>query len=438
MADSVIETGAVTEVLPSSGGDAPPQLDGGRLNIPEPAEPRVAAPKTGGKAPPKRITARERMFSSLDKTAGVETSSPSPPSAKAEETKGDTPAGDQTSSPETKPPAGESAPEGTPEAGKPSKVSPWRLVETYKEKTKQLEAEVVDLKGRIKPETDYRVVQERAEKAEKALEEAQNILRLTKYEASSEYQEKHEKPWQGLWQKIAKNMAEIGVTDPTNGQQRPATVHDFELLVNAPLGRARQMAEELFGNFANDAMNLRGKVLDLWEAREQAVEEAKKNGAEHERQTKEQFEKQSTALRQEIHDSWQKSNKEVVEHEKYGHYFRPREGDQEWNQRLTKGTELVDRAFATLKPDFSGQESRAEVIKRHAVIRHRAIAFGPLRWENEQLRKERDSWKAKYEAISRSTPPAGQGAQRNSEAAGAPRSAREAMFGRLEELSKPH
>lgn len=291
-------------------------------------------------------------------------------------------------------------------ADKGKKESPWKIVEKWKERSKALEKELAEVKASIKPENDVKAMQTELEQLRTSLKAKEDYLRLHHYQQSDEYRDKYEKPWEQAWQKTAKQMAEILVTDPTTGVERQATVHDIERLVNSPLGAARKMANEMFGDFADDAMTMRGKIVELFEAREEAIAKAKAEGSNWQKTQSEQLNKQEAALRAEVAQTWQKSNESFLSDEKVGHYFKPHEGDQEWNQRLTKGAELVDRAFATLKPVFPEGESRADVIKRHAAIRQRAIAFGPLRHAYEQAVAERDSWKAKYEAISKSTPPA--------------------------------
>lgn len=315
-----------------------------------------------------------------------------------DETK-DTPPG-ETKTEETEQPA------ATEKADKGKKESPWKVVEKWKQRAGALEKELAEVKASIKPENDVKAMQTEMEQLKASLKEKEDYLRLHHYQQSDDYKNSFEKPWEQAWQKTAKQMAEITVTDPTTGQERQATVLDIERLVNSPLGAARKMADEMFGPFANDAMAMRGKIVELFEAREEAIANAKANGEKWQKEQSENATKQTAALRQEIAQTWQKSNEQYLADEKVGHYFKPHEGDQEWNQRLSKGTELVDKAFSTLKPDFSGGEPRAEVIKRHAAIRHRAIAFGPLRHAYEQAAAERDAWKAKYEAIAKSAPTA--------------------------------
>lgn len=369
-----------------------------------------------------RESARQMFRKRLEEKFGAEPETP--PAEKPKVETPTPPTEPETPEPKEAEPTEEPTVEATDDkkekTEKSKKESPWKIVENYKKRTKALEQELSDLKATIKPESDVKAMQTELERLRTSLKEKENFLRLHHYQQSDDYRNNFEKPWEAAWQKTAKQMSEITVTDPTSGAERQATVHDIERLVNSPLGAARRIADEMFGPFANDAMAMRGKIVELYEAREEALNKAKANGETWQKEQAENQAKQSQALRQEISDTWKKSNESFLADEKVGQYFKQREGDEEWNNRLTKGTELVDKAFATLKPDFSSGEPRAEVIKRHAAIRHRAIAFGPLRHAYEQAVSERDSWKKKYEAIAKSTPPAAPESPQDKAKEGAP------------------
>jgi hypothetical protein len=415
------ETGPVVETMPSSG--TPPPPPSGAVDISEtPATPPAKAKPA---APAERPTgkARDRIFAKLEGKQAIEA-----PKAKEEATT-ETPEAATPDQPPTETKEGEETPAATPEKGK--RESPWKVVEKYKERTRTLEKELAEAKASIAPESDIKAMKTRLEQAEKALTEKEEFIRLHSYQASDEYRTKFQQPWEQAWQKTAKQMSEISVVDPQTGAERQATVQDIERLVNSPLGVARKMADEMFGSFANDAMNMRGKIVELYEAQQEAITKAKTDGESWQRTQSEAQTKQMEALRQEVVQTWKKANEEALADARYSQYFKPKEGDTEWNQRLTKGTELVDKAFATMRPDFSTGEPRAEVIKRHAAIRQRAIAFGPLRHAYEKVVAEAKTWREKYEAIAKSSPPTGQGAAKT-KGNGDPVRARDRLFAELD------
>lgn len=420
----MIETGPVVETFPVGGGGV--ETTAKPITVNEPAAAPAAAPVEKAPSIDRPVgKARERMFSEMEKKARI-----SPPAS--EEPAKPAPAS------EAKPadqPEEEAPPEETPVAPEKGKrESPWKLVDQYKEKAKSLEKEIADLRSKIAPEKDFQVLQEKVTKLESDLAERENFIRMHRYERSQEFQDKYQKPYEQAWQRAAKKMAEISVVDQGTGQERPATVNDMELIVNAPLGRARKMATELFGDFANDAMVLREKIIEMHEAQAEAIKTAQAEGAAREKTEAENATRMQAERVKKLNEAWAQANKEVIEHEKFGQYFKPREGDEEWNKRLAKGTELVDKAFASIRPFIADPAALPEVVKLHAVLRHRAIAFGPLRHENEILKADRDAWKAKYESIAKSTPPAGQGAPRQDKPA-VPAKARDRLFAEMDKIA---
>jgi hypothetical protein len=120
--------------------------------------------------------------------------------------------------------------------------------------------------------------------------------------------------------------------------------------------------------------------------------------------------------------------------EKNGPFFKPVEGDEHWNQRLAKGFELVDRAFAEnpLDPNLTS-EQRAAVVRRHAAVRNRAAAFGPLKYKVSQLETKVAELTKELEQFKGSTPTVGD--RRAATGIGQPASAREEVFGGLRKLA---
>jgi hypothetical protein len=93
-------------------------------------------------------------------------------------------------------------------------------------------------------------------------------------------------------------------------------------------------------------------------------------------------------------------NDRAIKDEANAEYFKPREGDDEWNTRLERGFKLVDEAYKSdpRNPQLTPQQ-RADVIEKHAAVRFRAAGFGPLKYQAQQLRKQVEELKselAKY------------------------------------------
>jgi len=77
---------------------------------------------------------------------------------------------------------------------------------------------------------------------------------------------------------------------------------------------------------------------------------------------------------------------------------------------LGKGFALVDEAFGKNPNDPNlTPEERASIVKKHAAVRNRAAAFGPMKYLIAQLRKKLADLEKTAGELKASTPPAGGG-----------------------------
>lgn len=231
-------------------------------------------------------------------------------------------------------------------------------------------------------------------------------------------------------------LKELTVTDPGTQAVRAVTVDDIMELVNLPLQKAREVAVAVFGDFANDVMGHRKEIRNLFEAQTTALEDAKKNGSERIKQAQEFLTKQNQELKQHIETTWAKLNEEALADPKVSEYFKPREGEEEWNQRLSKGFELADRAFKENpnNPQLT-PEQRISAIKRHVALKNRAAGWGPLKWENGQLKTQLAELKAEL-AKYKDTEPA-PGGTRTQGAASGPVSGMDRIRQSLQKIARP-
>lgn len=273
-------------------------------------------------------------------------------------------------------------PDDAPPADLPpeKKTSPWKLVKEKEARIKEMETKLAELdKLKITPERQKQI--DAIEARAKALEEE---IRFVDYTKSEDYKEQYLKPYEQAWGRALSELNELTIQD-TNGTERPINAQDILELVNLPLQQARAAAIEKFGDFANDVMQHRKEIKQLAEKSNEAVEQAKKNGAERDQLRQQERQRQHETVTGEIKTQWQKANEEAVADEKYGTYFKPADGDQEGNQRLAKGFELADRAFSEnpLAPGLTA-EQRTSIVRRHAAVRNRCAAFGRLVYQNGQ------------------------------------------------------
>lgn len=355
---------------------------GGTEMVREAPAPSAEPPKPTPKTPPKPTKATKPetpIKPTIEIDDDGEPIQPPETTAEEETTTGAEPGAEET--------AETPATDETPATEKGKKISPWRMVEQYKAKVKSLEKQLADRKTAPEPGEPPQEFKERLTKAESRVKELEDEIRYVNYQKSPEFTEKYSKPYEAAWKRATAELGEVSVTDPS-GAQRPATPEDMLALVNLPLGKAREYADTLFGPFADDAMAHRKEIKALFDQQQQAISDAKNKATEWETTRSETAQKQHAEISKAVSESWEKANQDVLTHSKYGQYFTPRENDPEWNQRLAKGFELVDRAFSDANPRDPRltPEQRRTIVERHAAVRHRAAAFGPLRNENETLK----------------------------------------------------
>jgi hypothetical protein len=184
-------------------------------------------------------------------------------------------------------------------------------------------------------------------------------------------------------------------------------------------------------------MSHRKEILKLWQAQQAALENEKKMGGETLKQQTEAAQKNFQAMQSNIKDVWQKENAALLADKTYGPMFSKREGDTQWNDRLQKGFELVDRAFSENPSDPKHTpEQRQAIVRRHTAIRNRAAAWGAEKAENETLRGQIEEMKKELEQYKGSEPGTNGGRIAPNGNGGKPMTARERMHEDLRKRAK--
>lgn len=364
----------------------------GEIHVTPPASRPTATPE------PKPESAKSKLFTSLkDKANGPQsrTATSTPPAKPAEAAKPGAPAKPGEKPAEGAPAA--AAPEVPPTEAKPGEVtppadtkdgkkpSPWKLVDEYKGKLSKAEQELADLRKNQLPENDRKAFQERAEKAEARAAALEKEMAFHDISQTEDFKRDYVKPYEDAWHKAMADLKGIKVNDPQGGE-RDIHPNDILTLMQTPTVQARHLAEEVFGEYANDVMNKRNEILGLFEKQQKAIHDAKEGGVAKKKAEAEAQAKAQATIKAEINTIWQRENQAVIADEKHGQFFKPREGDERWNTSLQKGYELVDKAFSVNveDPKLTPQQ-REEIVRRHAAVRNRAAAFGALRGEVESL-----------------------------------------------------
>lgn len=250
--------------------------------------------------------------------------------------------------------------------GKP--LGPWQLKTHYEKLARTYETRAVEAERKLAEIGDVTAVHEKAQKLQARLQEVEAKLQHVDYSQSEEYRTQFVEPYNEAWRAATADLAELTVMQE-DGNSRPANASDLLQLSNLPLGEARKLATELFGDSADDVMAHRRRVIELANKQQKALETAKSTGAERAKVTQEAHARAQTETRA----HWEKFTQE--DEAKYD-FLREKEGDTEWNERLAKARGIVQEAFTKDARDPRlTTEQRAEIVRKHANLRGRAIGF---------------------------------------------------------------
>lgn len=267
-----------------------------------------------------------------------------------------------------------------PKSGKTGdkKVSPWKLVEEGKKERLKLETEISELRKLVPNEVEAKASVERLTKAESRVKELEDHLRFIDYQNHPEFKEKYEKPYNDAWSRMMKRLSGVGVTN-ADGTKRAVEVKDILELGQLPADVVIEQAEAKFGKLGPWVAERIEDLKQLSEAKIEALDKAKKEGSEKIQKDAADSQLKQKEINEFLGSTWKKASEEIETHSKYGKYFKPVEGDDEFNKRLQSGTELVDKALSEnpTDPNLTPQQ-RETIVKRHAAMRQRARAFGPM------------------------------------------------------------
>jgi hypothetical protein len=377
--------------------------------------------------PPKAGSAKAKMFDDMQKKFGgesvpsaakptvpsrAEKASVASPAAEAE-TPGTTEGGESTPPPSTE--ATQTQPEATvtpspapAEGEKGKKVSPWKLVDQFKERASSAEAKIIELEKQVGSEEQRKAASTKLQELESQVKTMSEDLRYYEAEKYDPDVKKAKEDYNRAFNRAMKELKSVVIIDPTTQQPRAITVNDLAELAFMDLGQATQVAKDAFGDLAPYVMDHRNEIRRLWDTQEEVKETLKKTGSVREQQRMEAAQKYTKALSDFVTQTYEKANAEAAADPKHGHYFKPREGDADWNTRLEKGFKLVDEAFTANAHDPKlTSEQRAEVIRKHAAVRNRAAAFGPLRHKVEKLEEQLKEALSELEEFKSTTPTPG-------------------------------
>jgi hypothetical protein len=304
-----------------------------------------------------------------------------------------------TPPPKPTPPAAAPAAKPAPAAVAPDidKLAPKELRErvkqlnqenqTFNGTIKTLEAKIKELDSRG---VDTSALTTRLTALEKERDAALADLRAARQEASPEFKEKFDKPFNQAAERARKQITELTVVvDAETGETRPATWADFAALYSLPVGKAIEQANALFGSSANFVLQQREKLLDLDTARATALEEEK---AQFKERSAREIAEQAVK-REGVGKLWQDTNKRLAETVED---YKVDSTDTEAADARKHALSVFDAQInAADQDDFVRQKvlKDAHVRQRVGAYAVQKVQIARLKAEKEALQKQVDELK---------------------------------------------
>jgi hypothetical protein len=257
-------------------------------------------------------------------------------------------------------------------------------------KLKELEAKIKQFESQGK---DTTALTGRLAALEKERDAAYAELRAAKQEASPEFKEKYDKPFNTAAERARKQVLELQVTNAEDGTNRPATWEDFSALYSLPVGKAIEQANTLFGTSAQFVLGLREKLLDLDSARQTALQEERE-------QFKQRTEKEiagRTVEREKVEFTWAETNTRLAE--SVADYKNDPE-DTELNDARKHALTVFDSKInAADRQDYITKK-----IQRDAHIRQRIGAFPVLKLQLTRAQEKITALQAQVDELKGTAP----------------------------------
>ncbi len=293
-----------------------------------------------------------------------------------------------------------------------NKKDPWKYVESYRKKVRELESQYAELKASQVEGAVPKEVAEKLSAIEKRNAELENEIGYVNYSKSKEFVETYQKPYENAWRDAlaSLNGLRISYQHPETGDTvaREITPTDIAALANLDPSAARAEIRQRFPDDYAEVKSHVDKIRSLANAQNEKLKEQQGKGGEWQKQQHEQAVASQRQVAEANLKEWKAANDEFTQKHDF---LRPIEGEDERNSRLERAIAFVDEAMNSRANDPAmPAEARKKAIRAHAAIRNRAIAFSTLSHENKSLKgkvAELEKALADYQS---STPGNGEGA----------------------------
>jgi len=228
----------------------------------------------------------------------------------------------------------------------------------------ELETKIAEFEKRGK---DTTVLTDRLAAMEKALADKESEIRTIKQEASPEFKEKWDKPFDQAAEYAKSVITQLTVED-SSGTPRQARWDDFVELYNMPYNKAFAVAREKFGDAAQMVINHMTELHRLQHNRNNALQEERTEAME--RSKKEEADRIGETER--INTAWKTVNEDLSTKVE-GYKDTPE--DKELSDLRQQGYQIFDSETKTLQ----------QRIVKNAHIRQRVAAYGPNQLQIKRL-----------------------------------------------------
>lgn len=300
-------------------------------------------------------------------------------------------------------PATEKTAEGKT-ADKKEKINPWKRGDEFKELYEKSESENLRLTKLLPNAKELIAKKEHYEKLEAQNKEFLEHIRFLDYQNHPEFKEKYEKPYADKFSEVWSELSGASIMD--GDAERKVEPADVLKLGNLPAHMLVKEAKAKFGEDLGPWVAERVRELrNLNKAKFDALEKAKKDGAEFQQKAQESAGIEEKQRNDFLASTYEKSLQDLDTHSVYGAYFKAKEGDDEWNAKIDKGNAFVKKAWeqSPLEKGITAEE-QANRVKRQAKLQRFAASFSVQQLEISRLKTERDSLLQKLAQYQASTP----------------------------------
>lgn len=287
---------------------------------------------------------------------------------------------------------------------KKEKVNPWKRGDEFKELYEKSEAENLRLAKLLPNAKELMAKEEHYKKLEAQHKELLEQIRFLDYQNHPEFKEKYEKPYADKFSEVWSELSGASIMD--GDAERKVEPADVLKLGNLPAHMLVKEAKAKFGEDLGPWVAERVRELrNLNKAKFDALEKAKKDGAEFQQKAQESAGIEEKQRNDFLASTYEKALQDLDTHSVYGEYFKPKEGDDEWNAKLDKGNSFVEKAWSQspLEKGISAEEQSVRV-KRQAKLRKFAASFSVRELQIARLKTERDGLLQKLAQYQASTP----------------------------------